>query len=139
VALAAALPSAPLLVLDLGRPLRFLHMLRIFKPRSPMSMGAWCLAAFSGAATLAVGADILGHGKPARALGAATVLLGTYLGSYTGVLLAATAVPVWARSRALLRRSLSARNRNRRSGLPTRAGGQRTTGRSSDSHGPRDD
>ena len=43
----AALPCAPLLIMDLGRPLRFLNMLRIFKPRSPMSMGAWCLSAFS--------------------------------------------------------------------------------------------
>jgi hypothetical protein len=93
VALAAVAPCAPLLVLDLGRPLRFLHMLRIFKPRSPMSMGAWCLSGFSATAAGAVGAELLG---------AATAALGTYLGSYTGVLLASTAVPVWARSRALL-------------------------------------
>ena len=44
VTLAAILPAAPLLVLDLGRPLRFLNMMRIFKVRSPMSMGAWCLS-----------------------------------------------------------------------------------------------
>jgi formate-dependent nitrite reductase membrane component NrfD len=102
VAFAAALPCAPLLILDLGRPLRFLHMLRIFKPRSPMSMGSWCLSAFSATAGAAVGADLLGRRTTARRLGAVTAVLGTYLGSYTGMLLASTAVPVWARSRALL-------------------------------------
>ena len=45
VALGAVVPCPPLLIADLGRPLRFLNMLRIFKPRSPMSMGAWCLVA----------------------------------------------------------------------------------------------
>ncbi|MBV8954326.1 MAG: polysulfide reductase NrfD [Solirubrobacterales bacterium] len=102
VALAAVAPCAPLLVLDLGRPLRFLHMLRIFKPRSPMSMGAWCLSGFSATAGGAVAAELVGADKLARSLGVATAALGTYLGSYTGVLLASTAVPVWARSRALL-------------------------------------
>jgi Polysulphide reductase, NrfD len=102
VTLAAVAPSPALLVLDLGRPLRFLHMMRIFKPRSAMSMGAWCLVGFSNTAAGAVGADLLGRRRLAGALGAATALFGTYLGSYTGVLLAATAVPVWARSRAFL-------------------------------------
>ena len=102
VTLGAALPCAPLLVMDLGRPERFLNMMRIFKPRSPMSMGAWCLAAFSSTAGGAVLADLLGRRRSARALGGATAVLGTYLGSYTGVLLASTAVPVWARSRLFL-------------------------------------
>lgn len=102
VALGAALPCAPLLVMDLGRPARFLNMLRIFKPRSPMSMGAWCLVAFSTAAGGAAGADLLDRPATARALGGASAGLGLYLGSYTGVLLASTAVPVWARSRLLL-------------------------------------
>src|SRR5204863_8830383 len=102
VTLGAALPAAPLLVMDLGRPERFLHMMRIFKVRSPMSMGAWCLSAFSGAAGGAATADLLGWRRTARAAGAATTVLGLYLGSYTGVLLAATAVPVWNRSRLFL-------------------------------------
>jgi DMSO reductase anchor subunit len=102
VALGAIGPGAPLLVLDLGRPMRFLHMLRIFKTRSPMSMGSWCLSAFSTLVGGAVAADLLGRDRVGRALGAATALAGTYLGSYTGVLLASTAVPVWNRSRALL-------------------------------------
>ncbi|MEO6487780.1 MAG: NrfD/PsrC family molybdoenzyme membrane anchor subunit, partial [Thermoanaerobaculia bacterium] len=44
-AIGAAL-SAPLLIADLGRPERFLHMLRVFKPKSPMSVGAWTLTVF---------------------------------------------------------------------------------------------
>ncbi len=102
VALGALAPSPALLVMDLGRPARFYKMLRVFKPRSPMSMGVWALTAFANLAAGAVAADVLGRGRPARALGAATALAGAYLGSYTGVLLASTAVPVWARSRLLL-------------------------------------
>ena len=77
-------------------------MLRVVKPRSPMNLGAWALTAFGTLAAGAVGADLLGHGRAARRLGAATSVVGGYLGSYTGVLLAATAVPVWARSRSFL-------------------------------------
>ena len=102
VALGAIAPGAPLLIADLGRPGRFLNMLRIFKPRSPMSMGAWCLAAFSTTLSGAVGADLLGRARERRALTGATALLGTYLGSYTGALLASTAVPLWSRSRSFL-------------------------------------
>jgi formate-dependent nitrite reductase membrane component NrfD len=102
VTMGAIGPGAPLLVKDLGRPARFLNMMRIFKPRSAMNLGAWCLTAFSAAGGGAVAADLLGRRRTARALGAATALFGTYLGSYTGLLLAATAVPVWARSRAFL-------------------------------------
>src|SRR5204863_4239637 len=72
VTLGAVVPCAPLLVLDLGRPERFLHMMRIFKPRSPMSMGAWCLGAFSGTAGAAVMADLLGRRREASLLGAGT-------------------------------------------------------------------
>jgi formate-dependent nitrite reductase membrane component NrfD len=102
VALGALGPSPPLLVMDLGRPERFLNMLRVFKPRSPMSMGAWALSAFGGLAAAAVSADLLGREREARAIGAANAVVGGYLGSYTGVLLASTAVPLWARSRLFL-------------------------------------
>jgi formate-dependent nitrite reductase membrane component NrfD len=102
VSLGAVMPSPVLLIMDLGRPARFLNMLRIFKPRSPMSLGAWCLMSFSGTQTAAVGLDLLGRRREARAAGAVSAVLGGYLGSYTGVLLAATAVPLWARSRLFL-------------------------------------
>src|SRR5262249_3084194 len=41
-----------LLIYDLGRPERFLNMLRVFRPTSPMSVGSWLLAATSSAAGL---------------------------------------------------------------------------------------
>jgi hypothetical protein len=65
-------------------------------------MGAWALTVFGNLAAAAVGADLLGRRREARALGAANAVVGGYLGSYTGVLLASTAVPVWARSRLFL-------------------------------------
>jgi formate-dependent nitrite reductase membrane component NrfD len=102
VALGAVLPAPLLLIADLGRPGRFLNMLRIFKPRSPMNTGAWCLVSFSAAGGGAVALDLLGQRRAASALGALNAVLGGYLGSYTGVLLAATAVPLWARSRVFL-------------------------------------
>lgn len=102
VALGTVMPAPVLLIGDLGRPERFLNMLRIFKPRSPMNMGAWCLVMFSGAASGAVGADLIRRPRAASALGALSSVLGGYLGSYTGVLLASTAVPVWSRSRLFL-------------------------------------
>ena len=102
VSLAALAPCPPLLIADLGRPLRFAYMLRVFKVRSPMSMGSWCLTGFGGLSAGAVSADLLGRPRAARVLGGAMALAGGYLGSYTGVLLAATAVPLWNRSRLFL-------------------------------------
>jgi formate-dependent nitrite reductase membrane component NrfD len=102
VALGALVPSPVLLIGDLGRPERFYNMLRVFKPRSPMSMGSWCLTLFGTLGGAAVGADLLEREREAKALGAANAIVGGYLGSYTGVLLASTAVPVWARSKGLL-------------------------------------
>ena len=49
IAAAGGALSPPLLISDLGRPERFLNMLRVFKLRSPMSVGAWTLVAFSNA------------------------------------------------------------------------------------------
>jgi hypothetical protein len=67
-----------------------------------MSMGAWCLSVFGTLGSAAVAADLLDRPRTARALGGANAIVGGYLGSYTGVLLAATAVPLWARSRLFL-------------------------------------
>jgi formate-dependent nitrite reductase membrane component NrfD len=41
IAAIGAVLSPVLLILDLGRPRLFIHMLRVFKPQSPMSIGAW--------------------------------------------------------------------------------------------------
>jgi formate-dependent nitrite reductase membrane component NrfD len=87
--LAATSVSGILLVADLGRPARFLNMLRVAKPTSPMSVGSWALAAFAGATA----ADVLGVARPAS--GAACTALAPVIGTYTGVLLADTAVPAW--------------------------------------------
>ena len=108
VALGALGPSPPLLIADLGRPERFLNMLRIFKPRSPMSMGAWCLTVFGDLAAARGRRRPARRGRAAQRLGAANAVLGGYLGSYTGVLLASTAVPLWARCACSSARSSSA-------------------------------
>lgn len=95
LAVAGALVSPVLLVLDLGRPARFLAMLRVVKLRSPMSVGVWTLALFSPAA-IATGAAVeLGWTGFAAVAGVAAALLGLLLATYTGVLLAATAIPAW--------------------------------------------
>jgi hypothetical protein len=59
LALVLLLIDLTLLVLDLGDPLRFHHMLRVFKPSSPMSLGTWCLTLYSLPLTAVVGVDVL--------------------------------------------------------------------------------
>lgn len=92
IAAIGATVSGPLLVADLGRPERFLNMLRVFKPQSPMSVGAWALALFGASSTAA----IVLPGKTVKDL-AATVsaATGLVMSTYTGVLLGATALPQW--------------------------------------------
>ncbi len=106
-----AIASTLLLILDLGRPKRFLHMLRVFKWRSPMSVGAWALAAFGAAAVgglvlllLAGRDDQLGRWAQTAAFICilAAGPLGALLATYTGVLVAATAIPAWFLHRRLL-------------------------------------
>lgn len=93
-----AIISAPLLIADLGRPERFIYMLRVFKPQSPMSVGAWILAAFGATST---GAAILpGALADIAAIGSAVSGLG--MATYTGVLLGATSIPVWAKHAGVL-------------------------------------
>jgi Polysulphide reductase, NrfD len=88
--------SLPLLVSDLGRPERFHHMLRVFKPTSPMSMGSWVLAAMGPAAVGAAVSDRLGIlPRLGRTAEVVSGLLGPVVCTYTGVLVANTAVPVW--------------------------------------------
>jgi hypothetical protein len=100
VGAAADVASPLLLVADLGRPDRFLNMLRLFKVTSPMSVGSWVLAASSGASTLAAALELLGI-LPRLKTTAETVAasLGPVLSTYTAVLIADTAVPVWNEAR----------------------------------------
>ncbi|MEV4387356.1 NrfD/PsrC family molybdoenzyme membrane anchor subunit [Micromonospora sp. NPDC049580] len=108
-ALGGTLASAYLLVHDLGRPDRFHHMLRVAKLTSPMSVGTWILTAFGPAAGVAAIAEFAPrlpqHGVLglARRLapsvgdvaGLAAAATAPGLATYTGVLLADTAVPAW--------------------------------------------
>jgi formate-dependent nitrite reductase membrane component NrfD len=108
------LPCPVLLIIDLGRPERFLHMMRIFKVKSPMSMGTWGLVSFSlfsgvTAVIQAARDGILGRwwgpgllaALPQRLIALPGTASGLFLGGYTGVLLTATSVPLWSRSKVL--------------------------------------
>lgn len=96
VALGGLSVSPVLLIRDLGRPARFLYMLRVFKVTSPMSVGTWILSAISAAVSLATARATFGWFPRLGAAGAgAAGLLGPLLATYTAVLIADTAVPVW--------------------------------------------
>jgi len=106
IAAAGSVISPALLVSDLGRPERFLAMLRVFKPQSPMSVGVWTLVGFSTGAIAAAFAghlrDRYGASLPLRVIEnagqAASLAFGLPFSNYTGVLIGATAVPVWNRN-----------------------------------------
>ena len=88
--------SPLLLVSDLGRPERFLNMLRVFKVTSPMSVGSWVLAASGGASGVAATCEALGIlPRLKRAAESFAALLAPVLATYTAVLLADTAIPAW--------------------------------------------
>ena len=100
---AAELVSPLLLVSDLGRPERFLNMLRVFKVTSPMSVGSWILAVSGGATNTAAALELLGIMRPVKWLAElASFASGPPLATYTGALLANTAIPVWSEARAEL-------------------------------------
>jgi formate-dependent nitrite reductase membrane component NrfD len=96
VSVAAAAGGGAFLTSELGRPERFLNMLRVAKPTSPMSMGSWTLALHSGLVSASAASEVTGLlsglGSAAGALSAVT---GSVLATYPGVLLANTAVPAW--------------------------------------------
>ncbi|MDX6474902.1 MAG: hypothetical protein QOH95_413 [Gaiellaceae bacterium] len=97
---AAEALSPVLLISDLGRPERFLNMLRVFKVTSPMSVGSWILAFSGGASTTAAVLERLGFLRPLQNLAeGAWFLSGPPLATYTGALLANSAIPVWSEAR----------------------------------------
>jgi formate-dependent nitrite reductase membrane component NrfD len=111
----ALLPCPLLLIRDLGRPERFLNMLRVVKLRSPMSLGSWGLSAFGAFSTLvamvqAAQDGLFGRSRAARMLArvptGVPAVVGSgpafFVGGYTGVLLGATAVPLWGKNALLL-------------------------------------
>jgi DMSO reductase anchor subunit len=100
VALFGLSVSPGLLISDLGRPERFLNMLRMFKVTSPMSVGSWILAA-SGTATGVSALHVLTgrFAGLARISRPAAAALGLPLSTYTGALLAQTSIPIWHEAR----------------------------------------
>jgi formate-dependent nitrite reductase membrane component NrfD len=103
-----ALASVGLLIVDLGRPMRFLHMLRVFKPTSPLSVGSYILSPFSGLTVATAGLHALPWFPAVRALSVArwipgarkaaavgAAVFGGPMTTYTAVLLANTASPSW--------------------------------------------
>jgi formate-dependent nitrite reductase membrane component NrfD len=103
VAVSAGTVSPVLLISDLGRPERFLNMLRVFKPTSPMSVGSWLLAVAGTSNALAAAWKLFGLFErlslPARL---AAGLTGPPMTTYTAALLANTAIPVWREARGEL-------------------------------------
>jgi hypothetical protein len=102
-ALGGVAVSPALLISDLGVPSRFLHMLRMFKVTSPMSVGSWILSVsgvttgFAAVNSLTGLFPVIGKlSKPAAAL------FGLPLSTYTGALIANTSVPVWHNGRRTL-------------------------------------
>jgi DMSO reductase anchor subunit len=95
-ALGGALVSVGALIHDLGRPKRFLNMLRLIKPTSPLSVGSWILSPFGALSGLAAASEITGIAPGiGRAAGLGAGLVGPAMTTYTAVLLADTAVPAW--------------------------------------------
>ena len=88
--------STAALVHDLGRPARFLNMLRVFKISSPMSVGSWLLGVYVPAAGVAAASALTGRlPRIGTAATAGSVLLGPAVAAYTAVLISDTAVPAW--------------------------------------------
>ena len=122
IATAGHAASAALLIADLGRPARFLNMLRVFRPTSPMNVGTWILSAAGASGGLALLASLRERRMPRASIasalpsgvlrapaepglaiaGIASALSGAMLSTYTGVLIGNTAVPVWQATRRRL-------------------------------------
>jgi hypothetical protein len=101
--LAAITVSPALLTSDLGKPVRFLNMLRMFKVTSPMSVGSWVLSGSGAAIGLAATNAWTGlFPRSAKVARPAAAVLGLPLSTYTAALVANTAVPVWHGARRLL-------------------------------------
>jgi Ni/Fe-hydrogenase subunit HybB-like protein len=106
VALAVLVVDLAALVLDLGDPLRFHHMLRVVKPGSPMSVGTWCLTLYALPLTVAAVLGVLpGDWTSLEAVRRVAIIVGLpfALGSavYKGVLLSTSAQPGWKDARWL--------------------------------------
>ncbi len=100
IAASSALLGTMALIHDLGRSARFLYMLRVIKPTSPLSVGTWILSPFTGLASAAAVSELTGIApRLGRLAGWGAAALGPILASYTAVLVADTAVPAWHEAR----------------------------------------
>jgi hypothetical protein len=112
LALALVLVDLGLLVLDLGDRLRFHHMLRVFKPSSPMSLGTWCLTVYSLFLTAILAVELVvalawlpgdtgvaWWVRKAAVVGGIPFAFGS--AAYKGVLFSTTAQPGWKDARWL--------------------------------------
>ncbi|MFL5780941.1 MAG: NrfD/PsrC family molybdoenzyme membrane anchor subunit [Thermoleophilaceae bacterium] len=95
-ALGGLAASPPLLIMDLGKPSRFLNMLRVVKVTSPMNVGTWLLSGASAATGVAALNAFTGRLAPAAAVARpAAAALGMPVATYTAALVANTSVPAW--------------------------------------------
>src|SRR3989475_2386357 len=119
IAFLAIIPAPIMLIVDLGLPTRFLHMMMVakpsaeigmdaitvapfhFKPFSPMNAGAWALLGFSVFAFLAA-LDVFLEHRSGRSMSGLRLIVGViggffgfFLAAYPGVLLGATARPLF--------------------------------------------
>jgi Polysulphide reductase, NrfD len=103
IALAAGGVSPPLLVSDLGKPSRFLNMLRVFKVTSPMSVGSWILLLVGSSAGVSA-LHAWGGFFPnvAKAAKPTAAVAGMPLSTYTATLISTTSIPVWHEARLSL-------------------------------------
>ena len=112
IALVLLLIDLGLLVLDLGDKLRFHHMLRVFKPSSPMSLGTWCLTVYSLFLTAIIAVEFVvaagwlpGDAGLAWWVRKVAVVVGIPFAfgsaAYKGVLFSTTAQPGWKDARWL--------------------------------------
>ncbi len=100
IASAADAVSPLLLISDLGRPERFLNMLRVFKVTSPMSVGSWILAYSSAASSVSAFLNTIGRlPRTAELARTASAVSGAPLAVYTATLISDTAIPVWHEAR----------------------------------------
>jgi len=122
IAFPTLLVTPPLLIGDLGRPLRFWHLL--FDARSgfpyvnlssPMSVGSWALVLYGAMAFLSFMDNFVAEGKldfapfagvysriPRKVYAAVGSVAGFFVAGYTGVLLNVTARPLWAHTDPLV-------------------------------------
>lgn len=96
VAASGAAAGTVFLVHDLGRPERFLNMLRVFKVTSPLSVGSYILAPFSALSGAAAASHVTGRlPRLGRLAGVGAAAFGPPLVTYTAALFSNTAVPIW--------------------------------------------